>query len=143
MPAWTKQVVPLVFLETCVSAFGAEAGEHQVFQEIEAGFSACWEHVRREYNVDARRVARASESVQALLVRRWEAEPDTAEITHTLLAVAARVEEQVPARMRPAWGRLHVALFALSEMVDPNLERRVDRAAETADELWRVALEDY
>lgn len=134
MSAWTKQAVPLVFLEIGIGAVIKTNGHHKGIARIQARIDKwlheCWQPLRDKGRIDdtqAQRVTvKAAAAIQGHLAKLWEdgGLKTPSELPSAMLALAEDVRQQLPkndkARLR-AWGYLVAALYDLCLVADPEL----------------------
>lgn len=134
MSAWTKQAVPLVFLEIGIGAVIKTNAHHASVRRIQARIDRwlheCWQPLRDKGRIDddqAQRITtRAAASIQDNLARVWRdgGLKTPSELPSAMLALAEDVRQQLPRndkkRLR-AWGYLVAALYDLCLVADPDL----------------------
>ncbi len=134
MSAWTKQAVPLVFLEIGTAAVLKTNGHHARVRRIQARIDKwlheCWQPLRDKGRIDddqAQRITtKAAASIQDNLARVWRdgGLKTPSELPSAMLALAEDVRQQLPRndkkRLR-AWGYLVTALYDLCLVADPEL----------------------
>lgn len=134
MSAWTKQAVPLVFLEIGTAAVLKTNGHHAAIRRIQARIDRwlheCWQPLRDKGRIDddqAQRVtAKAAAAIQDNLAKVWRdgGMKTPSELPSAMLALAEDVRQQLPRndkkRLR-AWGYLVTALYDLCQVADPEL----------------------
>ncbi len=134
MSAWSKQAVPLVFLEIGTAAVvqtnGHLADIRRIQARIDKWLHECWQPLRDKGRIDddqAQRITtRAAASIQGNLAKVWRdgGMKTPSELPSAMLALAEDVRQQLPrndkARLR-AWGYLVTALYDLCLVADPDL----------------------
>jgi hypothetical protein len=134
MSAWTKQAVPLVFLEIGTAAVLKTNGHHAAIRRIQARIDRwlheCWQPLRDKGRIDddqAQRITtKAAASIQDNLSKVWRdgGMKTPSELPSAMLALAEDVRQQLPRndkkRLR-AWGYLVTALYDLCLVADPEL----------------------
>jgi len=134
MSAWTKQAVPLVFLEIGTAAVLKTNGHHAAIRRIQARIDRwlheCWQPLRDKGRIDddqAQRITtRAAASIQDNLSKVWRdgGLKTPSELPSAMLALAEDVRQQLPRNDRKrlrAWGYLVTALYDLCLVADPDL----------------------
>lgn len=134
MSAWTKQAVPLVFLEIGINAVIQTNGHHAAIRRIQARIDKwlheCWAPLRERGRIDdnqAQRVTqKAATAIQAHLAILWRdgGMKTPSELPSAMLAIAEDVRQQLPRndkRRLRAWGYLVAALYDLCQVADPEL----------------------
>lgn len=134
MSAWTKQAVPLVFLEIGINAVIATNGHHAAIRRIQARIDKwlheCWAPLRDRGRIDdtqAQRVTvKAAAAIQGHLATLWRdgGMKTPSELPSAMLAIAEDVRQQLPRNDRQrlrAWGYLVAALYDLCQVADPLL----------------------
>ena len=134
MSAWTKQAVPLVFLEIGTAAVLKTNGHHAAIRRIQARIDRwlheCWQPLRDKGRIDddqAQRITtRAAASIQDNLSKVWRdgGLKTPSELPSAMLALAEDVRQQLPRNDRKrlrAWGYLVAALYDLCLVADPDL----------------------
>ena len=134
MSAWSKQAVPLVFLEIGIDAVTKTnshiAAVRRIQSRIDKWLHECWRPLRERGRIDdaqAQRVTqKAAISIQASLTALWRdgGMKTPSELPSAMLAIAEDVRQQLPrndkARIR-AWGYLVAALYDPCKVADPEL----------------------
>lgn len=135
MSAWSKQAVPLVFLEIGLNAVTQANGHLSDIRRIQARIDKwlheCWKPLRDKGRIDDdqawRITTKAAASIQNHLAELWRTEgmKTPSELPSAMLAIAEDVRQQLPkndkARLR-AWGYLATAIFDLCCVADPELK---------------------
>lgn len=134
MSAWTKQAVPLVFLEIGTAAVLKTNGHHAAIRRIQARIDRwlheCWQPLRDKGRIDdaqAQRITtKAAASIQDNLAEVWRdgGMKTPSELPSAMLALAEDVRQQLPRNDRKrlrAWGYLVTALYDLCLVADPDL----------------------
>ena len=134
MSAWTKQAVPLVFLEIGIGAVIKTNGHHAAIRRIEARIDKwlheCWAPLRDKGRIDdtqsQRVTVKAAAAIQNHLATIWAdgGLKTPSELPSAMLALAEDVRQQLPkndkGRLR-AWGYLVTAIYDLCLVADPEL----------------------
>ena len=134
MSAWTKQAVPLVFLEIWINAVvqtnGHLADIRRIQARVDKWLHECWAPLRERWRIDytqAQRVTqKAATAIQGHLATMWRdgGMKTPSELPSAMLAIAEDVRQQLPRNDRQrlrAWGYLVTALYDLCLVADPEL----------------------
>lgn len=133
MSAWSKQAIPLVFLEIVMNAVLVGNNEHAVVRRIDKRvqrwLSDCWGIINSDPRGPApakaeRKVQAASAELRADLERMWpQGIPTPSEVTVAMCIIVSDTRDSMPKKhpARRPWGYLLKALDDLFYLTDPNV----------------------
>ena len=131
MSAWSKQAVPLIFVDVTFGAImrynSDRAAVRKLDVRIQRWLEGCWEALRNakhkpEDDKAMKRAISSSERIQSALQKEWTSGVQTqSEITVALCIIVDDTLKSMPQKHpgRKAWDHLLKALYAAWRITDP------------------------
>lgn len=153
MSAWSKQAIPLVFLEITMNAIRVGNNEHaavrRIDRRVQRWLGECWDVINGDQRGPAhhkaeRKVQAASATLRSVLEKMWpQGIPTPSEVTVAMCIIVSDTRDNMPKKhpARRPWGYLLKALDDLFLLTDPEItdQRGYERGKIIAAEVLEVA----